>query len=179
MQLPDDVALGAVIQKGNAEALLPFRRMDGGLPAGNGLHHAGNGVGLNGGQVGGDFIADRCVHHAVFPDDAGQLTGIHAVQSRHALLLQEGIQIAVRPEIGGRVAPLPHHITPDAAGTFKIFPDDAVVADEGVGLHDDLPGIAGVRQGLNIAAHTRGEHQLTHGIRLRAEAHALKHPAIL
>ena len=179
LELPDNVALGAVIQQGHPEPLLPFRRMDRGFLTGNSLHHAGDGVGLDGGQVGGDLVADGGIHHAVLPDDAGQLPGIYAAQPRHALLFQVRVQIAVRPEIGGCVAVFPDHIALHAAGSFKILPDDAVVADQRIGLHNDLSGIAGVRQGLDVATHTGGEHQLTHGVGLRTEPDALKYLAVL
>ena len=153
--------------------------MDRGFLTGDGLHHAGDGVGLDGGQVGGDLVADGGVHHTVLPDDAGQLPGIHTTQPRHTLLFQVRVQIAVRPEIGGCVAVFPDHIALHAAGALEVLPDDAVVADEGIGLHNDLSGIAGVRQGLDVAAHTGGEHQLTHGVGLRTEPDALKYLAVL
>ena len=179
LELPDNVALGAVVDEGHPEALLPFRRIAVGLLAGNSLHHTGDGVGLDGSQIGGDLVADGGIHHAVLPDDAGQLPGIYAAQPRHALLFQVRVQIAVRPEIGGCVAVFPDHIALHAAGSFKILPDDAVVADQRVGLHNDLSGIAGVRQGLDVAAHAGGEHQLTHGVGLRTEPDALKYLAVL
>ena len=116
---------------------------------------------------------------AVLPDDAGQFPGIYAAQARHALLFQVCIQIAVRPEIGGCVAVFPDHIALHAAGALEVLPDDAVVADEGIGLHNDLSGITGVRQGLDVAAHTGGEHQLTHGVGLRTEPDALKYLTVL
>ena len=46
-------------------------------------------------------------------------------------------------------------------------------------MQDDLTCKAGVSQRFNVAARTGGEHQFTDGIGLRAEAEALKHPAIL
>ena len=153
--------------------------MDRGFLTGNSLHYAGDGVGLDGGQVGGDLVADGGIHHAVLPDDAGQLPGVYAEQPRHPLLFQEGIQITVRAEVGRSAAVLPDHVALDAAGALEVLPDDAVVADEGIGLHDDLSGIAGVRQGLDVATHTGGEHQLTHGVGLRTEPDALKYLAVL
>ena len=179
LELPDNVALGAVVDEGHPEALLPFRRIAVGLLAGNSLHHTGDGVGLDGSQIGGDLVADGGIHHAVLPDDAGQLPGVHAEQPRHPLLFQEGIQIAVRAEVGRSAAVFPDHIALDAAGALEVLPDDAVVADEGISLHDDLPSIAGVRQCLDVAAHAGGKHQFPHRIGLRAEAEALKHAAIL
>ena len=115
----------------------------------------------------------------MLPDDAGELAGVHAVQPRHALLFQIGVQIAVGAEVGRRLAPLPDHIALHAAGTLKILPDDAVVADEGVGLHDDLSRVAGVGQGLDIAAHAGGKHQFAHGGRVGAEADAFKNLTVL
>ena len=115
----------------------------------------------------------------MLPDDAGELAGVHAVQSRHALLFQISVQIAVLAEVGRRLAPLPDHIALHAASALKILPDDAVVADEGIGLHDDLSRVAGVGQGLDVAAHAGGEHQLAHGGGVCAEADALKNLAVL
>ena len=115
----------------------------------------------------------------MLPDDAGELAGVHAVQSRHALLFQISVQIAVLAEVGRRLAPLPDHIALHAASALKILPDDAVVADEGIGLHDDLARVAGVGQGLDVAAHAGGKHQLTHGGGVGAEADALKNLAVL
>ena len=63
--------------------------------------------------------------------------------------------------------------------SLEVLRDDAVVADQGIGLGDNLPGVAGIRQGLQIAAHTGGEHQLTHRVQIRAEADSLEHPAVL
>ena len=153
--------------------------MDSGLLAGNGLHHAHHGVGLHRLQVGRHLVADRGVHDAVLPDDTGQLPRVHAVQARHVLLFQIGVQIAVRPEIGRRVTVLPDHIALYAAISLEVLPDDAVVSDEGIGLHNDLSRIAGVRQGLDIPAHAGGEHQLANCVGVRAEPHALEYPAVL
>ena len=179
LELPDDVPLGAVVQQADAEPLLPLRRVDSGLFAGDSLHHAGDGIGLDRRQVRRNLIADHRVHNAVLPDDAGQLPGVHPPEAGDALGLQKAVQIPLAAEVGGRVAPLPHHIAPDAAGPLEILGDDAVVADQRIRLHDDLPRVAGIRQRLDVAAHAGGEHQLPHGVLLAPEPKALKHLAVL
>ena len=78
LKLPDDIALGAVVDERHPEAPLPLRRMDDRRLTGNRLHHAGHGVGPNRRQVSGNFIADGGVHHTMLPDDAGQFPGVHA-----------------------------------------------------------------------------------------------------
>ena len=179
LQLPDNIPLSAVVQEGNLEFLLPLRRVNGRLFAGDILHHTGDGISGDRRQISRHLVADGGIHDAVLPDDAGQLPGVHAVQARHALLFQIGVQVAVRAEIGGSITPLPDHISLDAAFALKVLPDDAVVADEGIGLHDDLARVAGVGQGLDVAAHAGGKHQLTHGGGVGAEADALKNLAVL
>ena len=179
LQLPGDVALGAVVDEAHPQALLPLRRVHRGLGAGDRLHHTGDGVGLYRRQIRRHLVADGGVHDAVLPDDPGQLPGIDAPEARDSLLFQIGIQVAVAAEVGGRVAPLPDHIPLDAARALKILPDDPVVADEGIGLQHDLSGVAGVCQRLDVAAHAGGEHQLTHGVPFRAETDALEHLAVL
>src|SRR5699024_10636674 len=51
------------------------------------------------------------------------------------------------------------------------------IADEGKGLHDDLPGVAGVGERFRVAAHVGGEHQFAQPLALRAEGIALEHRA--
>ena len=179
LKLPDNVALGAIVQQRDPEPLLPRRRVYGGLPAGDGLHHAGDSVGLHRREVRRNPAANRGVHHAMFPDDSCELPGVHAAQPRHILLLQIGVQVTVTPEIRGGIAVLPHHIALDAAGALKILTNDPIVADQRIGLQHDLPRIAGVRQRLNITAHAGGEHQLPHRVSPGAKAKALKHLAVL
>ena len=65
------------------------------------------------------------------------------------------------------------------AGALEVLGDDAVVADEGIGLHDDLPGVAGVGQGLYVTAHAGGEDQLADGpAGVRAEPKPLEDLAV-
>ena len=170
---------GAVVQERDPEALLALCLEDRGLPAGGGGHRVGDGVGLQHAQVLGHLVTDDRVHHAVLSDDPGQLSGIHTPQARHSLLFQEGVQIAVHTEVGGTFAPLPHHVALHLALSLHILLNDAVVADQRIGLHDDLPRVGGVCQRLDVAAHTGGEDQLPHRVSLGAEADALDHPSVL
>ncbi|MBA7714417.1 hypothetical protein ES703_123439 [subsurface metagenome] len=52
---------------------------------------------------------------------------------------------------------------------LKVLFIDAVVTDEGIGWHHNLPGIGGVGQHLLIAGHAGVEHHLPVGISLGAE----------
>ena len=110
----------------------------------------------------------------MLPQDAGQLPGVDAADAGHVLGLEVGVQRILAAEVGGGVTQLPDHIAPDAAPALKVRLNDAVVADEGEGLGDDLSVVAGVGQRLQIAAHTGGEHQLTYGVAIGADAQALK-----
>ena len=179
LQLPDDIPLGAVVQQADAEPLLPRRRVDGGLFAGHRLHHAGDGVSPHRRQVCRDFLTDGRIHDAVLPDDPGQLPGVHPPEPRHAPIPQKSVQVSLAAEIGRLLAPLPHHVAPDATRAFKILRNDPIIADQRIGLHHDLSSIAGIRQCLQIAAHAGGEHQLAHGVRRTSEPEALKHLAVL
>ena len=179
LQLPDDVALGAVVQHADPEPLLSLRRVGGCCFTGLRLHHAGDGIGLHRRQIRRNLITDRGVHDAVLPDDPGQLPGVHTPEPRHAPVPQKSVQVSLAAEIGRLLAPLPHHVAPDATRAFKILRNDPIIADQRIGLHHDLSSIAGIRQCLQIAAHAGGEHQLAHGVRRTPEPEALKHLAIL
>ena len=179
LQFPDNVLLGAVVQKGDPEPLFPFSGAEDGLPAGDGLHHAGHGVGGHCREIGGDFVADAGVHDAGLPENPGQFPGIHAAEARHAPLLQERVQIPLAAEVGGFLAPLPHHVAPHMTFALEVFGDHAIVADERIGLGNNLSRVAGIRQGFQVAAHAGSEYQFAGCVRLRAKARALKHPAVL
>ena len=175
MKLPDDVVFRAVVQQRDLEAGLALGAVDkGGLP-GDGLHHAGDGVGLKGGEIPGNLVANAGVHHAGLPDYPGELPGVHAVETGDVPLFQKALQIPAAAEVGGVAAPLPDHIALDVAGSLEILRDDSVVSNEGIGLQNDLSRVAGVRQGFHIAAHTGGEDQLPHGPGLSAETGPRKH----
>ena len=82
------------------------------------------------------------------------------------------------PEVGGLVTQFPDHIALGKAVPLKVLGDDPVVAYKGKGLHNYLPGVAGVGKGLKIAHHAGGEDQLayalTHGAYgLPLECHAV------
>ena len=72
-----------------------------------------------------------------------------------------------------------HYIPPGAYhAALKVSGYHAVIADERESLDHDLPPIAGIRQGLQIARHTGGEHHLGGQFAIRAEAPALEYPAV-
>src|SRR5699024_3063158 len=88
--------------------------------------------------------------------------------------LEPVVERALRAEVGRRVAQLAHHIAPDGRRSLEVLVNDAVVADEGKGLHDDLAGIARIGQGFQIARHARGKHQLAQALARRADALSLE-----
>ena len=111
-----------------------------------------------------DRPAEAGVHDTLFPDQTGQCTGVYTADSRDSLFLQKGVQSALTAEVRRGITEFPHHIALRMAGALKIFRDEAVVADHGEGLQDDLPGIAGVGQRLEISGHAGGKHQLSHSL---------------
>ena len=116
----------------------------------------------------------------MLPDDPGQGTGIDAVKPHDARFFQIVVQIPFRPEVGRDLTPLPHDVCGNVRPfAFKISGDHPVVADQRKGLHDNLPIVAGVGQGFQIAGHTGGENDLTRDLSLCTEAAALEHMAVL
>ena len=179
LQGADEGAADAIVHQRHMELLLALGVMERDGLAGGILHGLRNGIALNHREVSRNLIADHGVHHAVFPDDAGELTGIHAPDAGDVLRLEIGIQIILGAEIGGRRAPLAHDVALHQALALEVLLDDAVVADQGIGVHDDLACKGRISQGLDVAAHAGGEHQFTDRIGLGTEAVAFKYPAIL
>ena len=68
------------------------------------------------------------------------------------------------PEVGGLVTQFPDHIALGKAVPLEILRNYSVVAYEGKGLHNYLPGVAGVGKGLKIAHHAGGEDQLAYAL---------------
>ena len=179
LELPDDVALGAVVDERHPADLFALRGIDlYGLRRGL-RHAAGDGVALQGGEILGDMIGDHGVHHAALPDALGDGAGVHAADARHALLFQERVQGGLAAEVAGLAAPLAHHIALHPAVALEVLLDDAVVADGREGLQHDLAVVAGVGERLDVAHHAGVEHQLAHAGDGRAEALALVHRAVL
>ncbi len=124
------------------------------------------GIGRVGGVEGGQ---DGTVHDAALPDDAGQVAGIDALNTDGIVFLQKAVQRFLAAPVGGGLAGLTDDIAlcPDAVG-LHIVAVHAVVADERVGLGDDLAIVAGVSQRLLKAHHTGGKDDLAHGDALSA-----------
>ena len=169
---------------------LAFRVEHLGSGAGHVLHSIGHGIGADLGQqslglglvgrVGGvKGGQDGAVHHAALPDDAGQVAGVDALDADGVVLFQKAVQRLLTAPVGGGGAGFAHDVAlcPDAVGLHVIVVH-AVVADEGIGLGDDLAVVAGVGQGLLKAHHAGGEHHLAHGHALRAHGLSGKDHAV-
>ena len=175
---PEDIPLGAVVQKHHMVLLLA----QGGIRLRGGTGGVGHGV-VN--RVGGDVapilgngVGDHGVDHAVFPDAGGELPGVHAPEAGDMVLFQEVIHGVLAAEVAGRRAPLLDHVAEEPGRSFKILLHDAVVADQGEGLENDLAIVAGIGQGLHIAHHIGGEDQLADDGLVGAEGPALENRAV-
>ena len=131
---------------------------------GEDLGQQGLGLGLVGRVGGVKGGQDGAVHHAALPDDAGQVAGVDALDADGIVLFQKAVQRLLTAPVGGGGAGFAHDVAlcPNAVG-LHIIVVHAVVADEGIGLGDDLAVVAGVGQGLLKAHHAGGEHHLAHG----------------
>ena len=159
-----------------------------GLAAGDGLDGVDDRVGGNLRQqrrlllrlgIGVELSRDGTVHDAALAQGAGQAAGVDALNADDAVLFQEGIQRFLTAEVGGLFACLAHDIAlgPDLAA-LDILAVHAVVADQGVGLGDDLAVVAGVGQRFLKADHTGGENDLTDGCAGAAHADTAENPAV-
>ena len=176
-QFPDDILFGAAVQQHHAVR----RRLGGdgvGFLAGDRSHGVAHAVRRNFGKVHVCCVGNHRVHHALFPNLFGNRPRVHSANAGDACLLQVSIQRHFTAEVGGMLAPFPHHISACGAFALKIFGDDSVIADHREGLQNDLPCVAGVGQGLDIAAHAGGEHQLAHSGVRGAEGYSFHHLAV-
>ena len=122
---------------------------------------------------------DFGVHNALFTDYSRNFTGVNSVNTDYPLLLEEGVEVVLRPEIGRQLAPLPDNIAADVGlVAFKVLLHNAVVADKGERLHNYLSVIAGVGERFDISAHTRCEDELAESLALCAEALAFKYVSV-
>ena len=90
--------------------------------------------------------------------------GVDALDADGIVFLQKAVQRLLTAPVGGGGAGLAHNVAlgPDAV-RLHIVLVHAVVADEGIGLGDDLAIVAGVGQGLFKAHHTGGKDDFAHG----------------
>ena len=166
---PDNAALYAVIDQRHMKPLRPLGGdLEGGFRA-HRSHGVPKGPRADLRQVVGDLLADGGVHHALGAQDPCQRAGVHPADTDNALLGQKPIQGILASEVAWLGAKLAHHIAAGGAAALEVGGDHAVVADEREGLCDDLTGVAGVGQGLEIPHHPGSEHQLSHGLPGRAD----------
>ena len=184
----DDVPLAAVVHQHDVGLTLLV--VDLRLCTGDALHGVGDGVsadlfqqlirlgfvgrvsGIKGGQ-------DGTVHDAALPDDAGEVAGVDALDADGIVSLQKAVQRLLTAPVGRGLAGLADDITlgPDLIRLHVVL-IHTVVADEGVGLGDDLAVVAGVGQRLLKAHHAGGKDDLAHGDALSAHRLAGKDHAI-
>ena len=169
---------------------LAFLVVDLGFCTGDALHGVGNGVSADlfqqlirlgfVGRVGGIKSGqDGTVHDAALSDDAGEVAGVDALDADGIVFLQKAVQRLLTAPVGRGLAGLADDITlgPDLIRLHVVL-IHAVVADEGVGLGDDLAVVAGVGQRLLKAHHAGGKDDLAHGDALSAHRLAGKDHAI-
>ena len=177
-QAAHDIALAAVVHQHDVGLALLVKDL--GLLAGHALDGIRHGIGADGlqqllrlglvGRVSGvKGGQDGTVHHAALPDDAGQVAGVDALDADGIVFLQKAVQRLLTAPVGGGGAGLAHNVAlgPDAV-RLHIVLVHTVVADEGIGLGDDLAVVAGVGQGLFKAHHTGGKDDFAHGNALSA-----------
>ena len=167
---------GAQIPKGDF-ILGVFRRFDDIFFGRGGFHAALNAVSADLFQLGffiGEVGGDHAVHHADTAELAGEGSGVDIVKTDDVFFFEEGIDIAFTAEVGGGIAPFSDDIAFDLGiVAFKIFGNDAVVADQREGLDNDLSVVAGVGQCFQISDHTGGKNDFAQGFAFGAEALSL------
>ena len=138
--------------------------------------------------VGGHLVAAQHLHSflmgrvsagdqhllaALVPDDAGEPAGVHALDAGDAVFLQDFRQRFGVAEVGGHVVVFPHDHAAQGGGLgFVVLVGDAVVADQRIGHHHRLGGVAGVGHDFLIPRHGRVEHDLVHCVHVGPEAPA-------
>jgi hypothetical protein len=132
------------------------------------------GVQTRQGLLQGDIhVRQKGLLTARVPDGPGELPGVHALDGGDAVVLQnfrEGLGVA---EVAGDVVVLPDHQPADGGDLgLVVLVGDAVVADDGIGHHHQLPGVGRVGDDLLIAHHGGVEHQLAHPVPSGPEAAA-------
>ena len=184
----DDVPLAAVVHQHDVGLTLLV--VDLGLCTGDALHGVGDGVsadlfqqlirlGFVGRVSGVEGGQDCTVHDAALPDDAGEVAGVDALDADGIVFLQKAVQRLLTAPVGRGLAGLADDIAPGPdLIRLHVVLVHAVVADEGVGLGDDLAVVAGVGQRLLKAHHAGGKDDLAHGDALSAHRLAGKDHAI-
>ena len=173
VQLAHDVQLDAAVHRHHVEPVVGRA----GVPllfAGNPAHLVGGHLvapedfhGFLVGRVGG---GDQHLLASLVPDDAGEPSGVHALDAGDAVFLQDFRQRFGVAEVGGHVVVFPHdHAAHGGGFGFVVLVGDAVVADQRIGHHHRLGGVAGVGHDFLIPRHGRVEHDLVHRVHVGPE----------
>ena len=113
---------------------------------------------------------DGAHHNPGAAQSAGDRAGIDAAEAGHTLLREEPVERHRAQGVAGRRVVLPDDEPRDLhAARLEVALVDAVVADQRVRRHDDLPGVRRVGQHLLVAGHGGVEDDLAEGVGLGAE----------
>ena len=117
---------------------------------------------------------------AEIPNAPGELPGIDAGDAGNAVFLQQLGEGLYPAEVGGGVVIVIAHNSADA-GEFAlvVILCHTIVADQGIGHHHHLVGIAQVGYDFLVAGHGGVENDFTHPVRVASEAVAVIFAAVL
>ena len=131
------------------------------------------------GVLGGRAHRDCPHHHPARADAASDGAGVDVGDASHPLRSQELVEGGGAQGMAGPGAVLPHdeprHLH---LARLEVALVDAVVADQRVRRHDDLPGVRRVGQHLLVAGHRRVEYDLAERVGRRAKGEALIRRAV-
>ena len=124
-------------------------------------------------------VADQRALAALVADHPADAPRVHTLQAGNAVFFQNLAQRFGIAEVAGHVAVFAHHQPAHGGHTrLIVLVGDAVVADERIGHHHRLRGVAGIGHDFLIADHGSVEHQLAYRVVHGAEARALMHAAV-
>ena len=104
---------------------------------------------------------DHAHHDAAVAQPPRDGAGIDAADAGHPLVGEEGVERGGAQGVARRRGVLADDEAGDLdAGRLEVTLVDAVVADQGIGWHDDLAGEGGVGQHLLVAGHGGAEYDL-------------------
>src|SRR3989304_5426614 len=110
---------------------------------------------------------ERRAHRAARARFRREHAGVHTLEAGDGAALQPVRQAVSRARVGGRQAGLADDVPSDLdLGRLERLRVHPIVPHEGVGHHEDLAAVRGVREGLAVARHVRVEDELpVHGLR--------------
>jgi hypothetical protein len=121
----------------------------------------------------------RASHDPVDAQLLGQGPGVQAGDAGDGVFLEPGVERLFRAGVGGAFAGLADDVAADFRLVgFEGLGGDAVVADEGIGLAEDLAVVGGVGDGFGIADHPRIENDFPRDLGEGAEAFARPDAAV-